>query len=146
MKLIKNIQKLLGPWVGSTVFLFMRLFWGYQFMQHGWVKLQNIEGTAAMFSSLNILWPTASAWLVGLVEGLGGIALLLGAFSSLSSLLLSITMIVAYFTAHMEGVSAIFTTPQLFVDQSPFMYLLTSLLVFAFGPGKFSVDSILFQE
>jgi putative oxidoreductase len=50
---------------------------------------------------------------------------------------------VAYFTAHHEALINIFNDPKAFVDQPPFNFLLTALIVFAFGPGAISVDGIL---
>jgi uncharacterized membrane protein YphA (DoxX/SURF4 family) len=52
-------------------------------------------------------------------------------------------MIVAYLTADFETVSGIFSDPDKFVKADPFPFLLTALIVFAFGPGRFSVDALL---
>jgi putative oxidoreductase len=143
MERVKQIQRAIGPWVGSVVLLLMRLFWGYHFITHGVQKLSNIDQTASFFGNLNIMWPTATAWFVGLSEALGGLGLLLGAFSPIATLLLTGVMAGAYYTAHSEGLYALFSNPQLFINQPPFMYMLTALLVFSFGPGKFSVDQYL---
>jgi uncharacterized membrane protein YphA (DoxX/SURF4 family) len=52
-------------------------------------------------------------------------------------------MIVAYLTADFETVSGIFSDPDKFVKADPFPFLLNALIVFVFGPGRFSVDALL---
>jgi uncharacterized membrane protein YphA (DoxX/SURF4 family) len=59
------------------------------------------------------------------------------------ALLIVISMIVAYITADFEAVSNIFSDPDKFVKADPFPFLLTALIVFAFGAGRFSVDAML---
>ena len=52
-------------------------------------------------------------------------------------------MIVAYLTAHVESVRTIVADPQKFLEQAPFLFLLTTLLVLSFGPGTFSLDALI---
>ena len=56
---------------------------------------------------------------------------------------LAINMMVAYLTADAKAVQMLFVDPSLFLSAEPFMYLLTSLLVVAFGPGALSVDALI---
>lgn len=132
--------------IGSIVLLAMRLFWGYKFFQAGWGKLGTIDNVTTFFESLNIMYPHYMAWLVAIVETGGGLLLMAGLFSRLAALPLAVTMITAYFTAHYDAVAGIFSNPEAFMDQAPFMFLLTALLVFAFGPGWFSLDHYFFGK
>ena len=50
---------------------------------------------------------------------------------------------VAYGTAHIEEVKGMFSDPDAFVTAAPFLFLLASVIVFTFGPGKFSIDELL---
>jgi putative oxidoreductase len=59
------------------------------------------------------------------------------------SLLILISMTVAYLTADFEAVSSIFSDPDKFVNADPFRFWLAALIVLLFGPGVFSVDAIL---
>jgi putative oxidoreductase len=52
-------------------------------------------------------------------------------------------MIVAYFTADFEAVSNMLSDPDKFVKADPFPFLLTALIIYAFGPGEFSMDALL---
>jgi putative oxidoreductase len=52
-------------------------------------------------------------------------------------------MSVAYLTADFEAVSSIFSDPDKFVKADPFPFLLTALIVLTFGPGLYSIDTVL---
>lgn len=77
----------------SLGLLILRLFVGGIFLVHGIQKLQNMEGTAMFFSQigLNSFW----AWVVALVETIGGAVLVLGIFVQYAAALLSIILVVA---------------------------------------------------
>jgi putative oxidoreductase len=78
----------------------------------------------------------------GSTECLGGLLLLLGLYSRFASVALIGVMCVAYATAESEALHAIFSDPDKFVSADPFLFLYASVLVFAFGPGKFSIDAL----
>jgi putative oxidoreductase len=132
----------IGDWFQSPILLLLRLYFGWMFIMAGLHKVKDISGTAAGFEALHIPMPVLSVYLAGYSELIGGACLILGLFARLVSIPLMITMIVAYFTAHYDGVKSIATDPSNFVNQAPFNYLLASLLIFAFGPGVFSLDYI----
>lgn len=133
----------LGSLLKSPVLLLCRLYWGWLFMQTGLGKLQDIEVFAEKLSNMNFPMPLFQAYLAAGTEFFGGICLILGFASRLASIPLAITMLTAYATAHREAVQALFSKPSLFVAESPFNFLLTSLIVLAFGPGRFSIDYLL---
>ena len=56
------------------------------------------------------------------------------------------TIIVAYATADREALMAITSDPDKFVSAAPFLFLLASVIVLAFGPGKFSLDAWFFRK
>ena len=62
----------------SPFLLFVRLYWGLQFMQTGWGKLHNLAHVAQFFASLGIPAPGANAVFVGCVEFFGGVLLMGG--------------------------------------------------------------------
>jgi putative oxidoreductase len=53
------------------------------------------------------------------------------------------TMVVAYLTAHLDSVKTIWSDSDTFVTQAPFLFLLASLIIFIFGPGRVSIDHLL---
>ena len=52
-------------------------------------------------------------------------------------------MIVAYITADREALFSVFSNPDKFTAAAPYTFLIASLVVLIFGPGKASVDSFL---
>ena len=78
--------------------------------------------------------------LAGSTECFGGLLLLAGLASRLISIPLAFTMCVAYATAEHEALAGIFKDPDKFTGATPFLFLLTVLIVLAFGPGVFSLD------
>lgn len=127
----------------SPLLLGIRLYWGWQFAQTGWGKLMNLDRTAGFFDSLGIPLPKVNAVMAGGTECIGGLLLALGLFARPASVPLIFTMLVAYWTADRDALNVIFTDPDQFVSAAPFLFLLASLLVLAFGPGKLSLDALL---
>lgn len=130
----------------AFVLLALRLYWGWLFFQSGFGKLANIEGVSAFFSTLNIPFPWLNAYLAASIECVGGLCLVVGLAARLVAIPLIVTMLVAYATAHSESVQHIFENPQAFVMQTPFNFLLTALIVLAFGPGIFSLDALIKRQ
>jgi putative oxidoreductase len=95
----------------SVVLLAVHLYWRFQFVQTGWGKLHNLAKIMAFFASLNIPFPSFTAPLVSTLEFLGGLLLMLGLLSRPIALLLACNMVVAYWTADREALSAIFSDP-----------------------------------
>jgi putative oxidoreductase len=120
--------------------LAMRLYWGWAFFQTGKGKLMNLDRTTGFFESLHIPMPHLNAIIAGSTECFGGLLLMLGLASRLISIPLIFTMIIAYVTADSEALHAIFSDPDKFVSAAPFQFLLTALIVLAFGPGRISLD------
>ena len=143
---IKNFYQiliLLGTGFQPLLLLILRLYWGLSFFKTGLGKLQNIESVIQYFSSLHIILPTANAYIASSIECIGGLLLLIGLASRLASIPLSLVMTTAYLTAHFDSIKTIFINPANFIDQAPFTYLLVCLIIFAFGPGAFSIDALL---
>lgn len=136
----------IGSWFQSPILLLLRLFFGISFIIAGLGKLQDISKFAETLTSLNIPYPVLNAWITALIEFIGGIFLTVGFLSRLISIPLIIVMATAYATAHVESLRSFTVDPGLFVSQPPFNFLLTALLVWAFGPGFFSLDHFLFRK
>lgn len=146
MTLIRDFYEMLidiGDFLKHFLLLAMRLFWGYSFFKTGMGKVHNIESVIDYFSSLGIPFPEYQAHLAAWTEATCGFCLLIGFASRLVSLPLIILTIVALLTAHKQATFALLQNPQEFISQLPFNYLLTSLVVFCFGPGAISADGLL---
>lgn len=131
----------------------LRLMVGYGFMEHGYAKL--LKGPDAFASILHVLGvpaPHLMAWATILVELLGGLAVLLGAFLPLASVPMAAVLLVAMFTVHLPyGFSSIklmavtatgakFGPPGYECD---LLYLACIAALVLLGAGPFSVDGIL---
>lgn len=127
----------------SPVLLAVRLYWGWQFFQTGWGKLQDIAKVTDFFTSLGLPFPNVTAYVAGTTECVGGILLFLGLGSRLVSLPLLADMVGAYLTADREALRAIFSEPGKFYAADPYTFLFASLLILVFGPGKISVDALI---
>lgn len=132
-------DRLTGP-LQSALLLAFRLYWGVQFAQTGIGKLGNLGRTTEFFASLGIPFPAANAAFVATLETVGGLLLVLGLFSRLVALPLTVNMLVAYLTADRTALLGLVSDPTAFVQAAPFPFLVTSLLVLAFGPGAVSLD------
>jgi hypothetical protein len=80
----------------SPILLVIRVYWGWQFAETGWAKLHHLAKITAFFTTLNIPLPAFSAYFVSGLELVGGILLILGLGSRLTSFLLAGDMLVAY--------------------------------------------------
>src|SRR5499427_7604976 len=89
----------------------LRLVIGYGFIAHGWAKLSRGPARfAKLLEQIGAPLPESTAWVSTLIELLGGLAILAGAFVAVVSGPLIIMMLVAMFTIHLRyGFSAINT-------------------------------------
>lgn len=144
--LLKGVRHLhdrvfaLVSYAQSPFLLFMRVYWGWQLWQSGWGKLHNLDKVTEFFTSLNMPAPGKMAIFIACVEFFGGIFFALGAFSRVTSLVLTVNLTMAYVIADREALFSIFSDPDKFTAAAPFNFLVASLLVLIFGAGKLSLD------
>lgn len=130
------------PNSASMALLLLRLIVGIAFVYHGWGKIQSPFAWMPASSPI----PGFFQFLAALSEFGGGIALILGFLTPIASLGLGFTMAVATFF-------------HAFVMKDPFVnltggssfepalgYLGISILFITIGPGKFSLDKLLFGK
>jgi len=119
-----------------------RITLGVIFVSAGWRKFQNLDGIAGYFDSLGIPLAGLQAPLVATVELVGGICILLGLATRISSSVLLIVMMVAVFTAHraeIDSFTAIFGI-------SAFLYAVLLMWLITSGAQHLSVDKCLKQK
>ena len=87
----------------------LRLIVGYGFVEHGYAKLaRGPESFAVVLHAIGVPLPDLLAWATVVVELLGGLAVLLGAFIPLASIPMIVVLLVAIFTVHLPyGFSSI---------------------------------------
>jgi putative oxidoreductase len=82
----------------------LRIVLGIAFLVHGWQKWAGgIDGVAGFFGSIGIPAPTLVAYLVAIVETLGGLLLIIGFLTQISGILLAIVMLGAIIFARISG-------------------------------------------
>lgn len=112
--------------------LFLRIGVGVIFVVAGWGKLTGIEGTQEFFGGLGIPAAGLMAWVVALVEFVGGLMVLLGLYLRVPAILLAIVMVVAIFTVKLDqGFSAM---------RIDLTLMLMSLSLAILGSGKLSFE------
>jgi putative oxidoreductase len=128
-------QKL--DWLGPLV---ARLTLGVLFVSTGWGKVHNLAKITAYFAELGIPLPGIQAPMVSFIELVGGALLVVGLAARLAALPLMASMLVAILTAQRANVHGL---PDLFglVEWTYFALLLWVALA---GPGKISLDHVLF--
>lgn len=138
---IWDTVRVIGNYLQSPFLLLIRLYWGYQFALTGIGKFLNLEQIASYFQTLGIPFPYLNAATAGFVELVGGSLLILGLFSRLAAIPLLFVMFIAYLTAGHEALISLFNLdPDPFFKSTAFLFTYASLLIFCFGPGKFSID------
>jgi putative oxidoreductase len=130
-------QKL--DWLGPLV---ARITLGVLFVSTGWGKVHSLAKVTAYFTELGIPFPGIQAPMVSLIELIGGVLLVIGLGSRFAALPLMGSMVVAILTAQRANVHDL---PDLFglVEWTYFALLLWVSLA---GPGKISLDHVLFSR
>ncbi|MFO7798598.1 DoxX family protein [Rhodohalobacter sp.] len=116
--------------------LLLRIGVGLVFVVAGWGKLNGIEGVQGFFGDLGIPMAGIMAWVVALVEFIGGLMVLVGAKARIPNLLLAFIMVVAIFTTKLGD----FDISSAGVRVDILMLLITLSLAFM-GSGNYSVDA-----
>src|SRR5262245_39530065 len=131
----------------------LRLVIGYGFVAHGWAKLsRGPAGFSKLLEQIGAPLPEIMAWASTLIEILGGLAILAGAFVTAVGIPLIVVMLVAMFTVHLRyGFSAV-NTIGLTADGPQFgppgyevnlLYIAGLLAMILGGAGPFSIDRML---
>jgi len=86
----------------NIVLLIARILFAIIFVLSGFGKLTNIAGTAAYFANYSLPMPTATAVIVGLIELLGGLAILIGFKTRIAAWVLAIFTVATALVAHTD--------------------------------------------
>jgi putative oxidoreductase len=124
--------------------LILRLALGVIMVSHGIPKIKKREVLGKKWND-HYGVPKATIWLTGILQIVGGLALLVGLFTSLTSLVLTLDMLAALFICifnshHREPFNSV--TPKKGWDVN--LLLVASLIaVLILGGGKWSLDALL---
>jgi putative oxidoreductase len=125
----------------SLALLIARIGLGIVFVAHGWQKFDDIgvAGVGSGFAERGIPAPELAAYAITFVELIGGAALLIGAFTAVAGLLLTLDMLGAFLLVHIKN--------GVFVSEGGFELVVAlgvgALLLAVLGAGRYSVDGLL---
>lgn len=115
----------------SAGLLVLRLAVGAVFLVHGIMKLALMHETIVMFQGMG--FHPALAWVVAIVETLGGAMLVLGVGTAFAGVLLAIIMLVAMKVMYPMGLMEV---------RLPFVLFAAALGIAMTGPGKYTVGMV----
>ena len=125
-----------NPLIIDIVLLVTRIFVGFAMLSHGYPKLQDLlSGEEIQFFSFLGLSGKTSLILAVFAEFVCSIFIILGLFTRFSVFFLIITMAVAGLIVH--------SCDPFRKREASLLYLSVYLMLFAFGPGKYSVDAMI---
>lgn len=123
--------------------LILRITLGILFLIHGVVKFQGgIENTVGWFESINI--PGFMAYVVALLEVIGGIALIIGFATRLVSILIALLMIGATLTAKLPV--GLLGNGQMAGYELDLAFLAIAVYLAINGSKLLSISRLLFNE
>ncbi|UVK53553.1 DoxX family protein [Mesorhizobium sp. AR02] len=121
----------------SVTILLGRILLAVIFLLSGFGKLTAISGTAAYFGGLGLPLPTVTAVVVGLIELLGGLAVLVGFQTRVAAVVLAVFTVATGLVAHTG-----------WADQMQMIQFLKNLaitggflLLASSGAGAYSIDA-----
>ncbi|MES2425573.1 MAG: DoxX family protein [Bacteroidota bacterium] len=136
--------------------LILRLVVGYGFAAHGWAKIiRGPAGLEKLLTQTGIPLPHLSSLILPYIELLGGLAILLGIFTTIIATPLICTMVVAVITIHFKFGFSTVNTIGLTSTGPKFgppgyeinlLYIAGLLSLMLTGAGVFSVDDWLIKR
>lgn len=121
----------------------LRILSSAMFLTHGWSKLfgerpQPFLSSNGGMDFFGIDVGINMLWIAAVIEFFGGLLLVMGLFTRYMAALAALLMVMAYLSAHPAWF------PTLNNGELAAMYFLVYLCIFAYGPGRFSLDHRLF--
>ncbi|HJT27724.1 MAG TPA: DoxX family protein [Pyrinomonadaceae bacterium] len=134
----------------------LRLVVGFGFAAHGYAKVSRGPANfGAILASMGVPQPGLMAWLTTLLELIGGVSVMIGAFTGPLALPLSVIMLSAMFKVHWQyGFSSV-RLKAVTVSDAEFgpigyelnlLYIVGLITIALIGPAKLSLDYWLRQR
>ena len=133
------IGGLVSPYSLDIPALLLRLWLGAMGFLHGYPKVfGGIPKLTKSVAEMGFPAPEFFAWAAALSEFGGGLLLIFGLGTRFSAVMMAVTMFVAGFIRHGDDP---FKSKELALT-----YLVLSVVVFLLGPGRLSLDAVLFRR
>jgi putative oxidoreductase len=122
--------------------LFARIIVGYVFMKTGFTKLENLESIIENFKYWGIPYAEFTTPLVAYFEAIGGLFIIAGFLTRISSAALSVIMAVAIISVKISDIDSLET---LFGFEESTYFAVFCWLAIS-GPGKASFDHLITRK
>lgn len=124
--------------------LALRIGLGVELLVHGWPKIKNPSGIAGFMGQIGMKPALFWAWVVTLVEFLGGIALILGLLTRPAAFFVAVEFLVIVLYLKPVKMKVPFTTP---AGQAgwewDWLILMMALALVLAGSGAYGLDRVL---
>ena len=135
-KHMKYISYMINKKFQKNIYFIFRLIIGIGFFMHGSSKLFGWFSTMGPVNMLSIFG------VAGIIEFIVGILIILGLFVSAAAIFGASTMIGALLIVHFpKGIN-----PMANGGELPILYLVSMLILIAFGSGKYSLENKIFKK
>jgi len=124
----------------------LRIVLGIAMALHGWAKLSGgVDGAAGFFGTLGIPAPGLMAWVVTIVELVGGILLIVGFLTQIVGILIALDMLgVILFAFLLRGTP--FIENGAITWEKEAVFAAAALCLVLAGPGAWSVDDVVIDS
>ena len=125
----------------------LRIVLGIAMLVHGWSKLSGgVENVAGFFGGrLGIPAPGLMAWVVTIVELVGGILLVAGFLTQIVGILIALDLLGAILFAYLRGGAPFIDKGQISWEKEV-VFAAAALCIALAGPGAWSVDDAIAEN
>jgi putative oxidoreductase len=125
----------------------LRIVLGIAMLVHGWSKLSGgVDNVAGFFGGmLGIPAPGLMAWVVTIVELVGGILLVIGFLTQIAGLLIALDMLGAILFAYLLRGAPFIENGQISWEKEA-VFAAAALCLALSGPGAWSVDAVVAEN
>ena len=127
----------LFPLNPDLALLILRVVLGIIMIYHGWPKLTDLGGTIEGMAGMGVPAPAVAAIFATVAEVVGGLLMLLGAFTDIAGLMFAIDMLGAITFVHAKNGFSVAKGGM----EWPLLLAAAALAIALAGPGRYAVGS-----
>jgi putative oxidoreductase len=117
--------------------LILRVMLGIIMIYHGWSKVTNLGGTIEGMAGMGVPAPAVAAIFATVAEVVGGLLMVLGAFTDIAGLMFAIDMLGAITFVHAKNGFSVAKGGM----EWPLLLVAAALAIALAGPGRYAVGS-----
>jgi putative oxidoreductase len=127
----------LFPLNPDLALLILRVMLGIIMIYHGWPKVTNLGGTIEAMAGMGVPAPAVAAIFATVAEVVGGLLMVLGAFTDIAGLMFAIDMLGAITFVHAKNGFSVAKGGM----EWPLLLVAAALAIALAGPGRYAVGS-----